>query len=1480
MKHLLTPLARLRSPHSRWKALARRRRRLIGASFVVALVAGVAGFSYFHSSFAHAYGANAFVMSVKTDNPGTSNATSFTIPITGAGYSYNVDCNDDGINEVSARTTSYTCVYGAAGTYTVAITGTFPRIYFNNAGDRQKLLDIKQWGTGAWTSMANAFYGCNNLQITATDTPNLTVATSLSNMFLNATALTGASANWNWSTGNITTMNGMFQGAPAFNQPIGSWDTSKVTTMASMFLGATAFNQPLDNWNTAALITMTSMFSGATAFNGSVTGWDVSKVTNMSSVFQSASSFNQPLESWNVGAVTNMTSMFNTAIAFNQPLNNWNTSNVTTMREMFRGARAFNSAISNWDTSKVTSMYYMFSGAQSFNQPVGAWNTSSVTSMSRMFEGATPFNQPLNDWDVSNVTDMNTMFGGTSFNQPLDMWNIASLTSLYAIFYQARQFNQPLNSWDVSNIINFGNMFMGARSFNQSLDSWDTSKATTMRQMFLFADDFNQPIGMWDTSSVTDFNAMFYYAPAFNQPIGNWNVSSATRFQEMFQGASSFNQYIGNWNTSAATNMIDMFTTAQSFNNGQPSGESSAPLNWGTSSVTNMNRMFNGASAFNQPISSWNTSNVTNMSEMFSNAWKFNQPLNTWNTSKVTALNSMFFGASDFNQPIDTWDTSTVTTMSSMFSSATSFNQPLNSWNVSAVTNMSSMFQSAHAFNQPLPNWGTGSVTSMRYMFHDARSYNQPLINWNVSAVTDMTGIFNFSAYTPATYDQTLTYLATQTLRPNVSFGASGVTYCNDTARAVLTSSPNNWSIQDGGYCPPSISSPSKLQTFSTNTPTITGTAPPNRSVTIKIDDSAFSTNSQADGSYSFTAPTALADGWHVAVVHALDPQGNPGIPVQASFYIHTGGTIAINGTVDRPTLSWNRPPTAISGITWTQTANGGSSFPARGSFGADELNGKLWVAGGQGISNRLNDVWSSPDGASWTQEVANAPWAARNAHTVTSFNGKLWLMGGQTSGSSSRRNDIWSSSNGTTWVQEVANAPWPARGSHEVVVHDNKLWLIGGVDTSSNDLTDIWSSPDGITWTQVTNSPSWPSRHGFSTASFDGKLWVLGGIVNNWGTFANDIWSSTDGITWVQETANAAWPVRASHQVEVYDNKMWVLGGSSDDWDSEYSDVWFSENGKDWTRTTEAADWQARRGHSSATFANKMWVLGGRVGSSWSTSNDVWSTENPNITYTICWDTVQDGCTHSATTTDLNFTIPDKLTLDTWYFKVQAGGSNLPDTGAYSASPYEVTPPIPTVISLADKPIIHPVTGLASTEQLSRAITGSTLSVASYDCSDVQDSTVHLVEPDGLKVTEANVTLLGGIGFSISCTNNGQSADISLAFGDVVSNDTRKLRAYKGTGATLVDITDQVEFITRDVSGASKTVLNYSLTDGGTLDEDGVANSTIVDPIYIGVVEESHGPLASTGVGMPIIIAFALVAITSGLTVLIRTARTGNPLT
>ena len=276
------------------------------------------------------------------------------IPTKGSGYNYDVDCDNDGNLEATGVTGDYICGYTAPGDYTISISGTFPQLFFGGFNsDSEKVIDILQWGTQVWRSMASAL-PCRNMIISATDVPNLT---------------------------QVTSMNSMFSGASSFNQDIGDWDVGNVTNMDLLFESANSFNQPISDW-------------------------DVSNVTKMAFML-STSSFNQPISDWDVSNVTDMTGMFNSASSFNQPISDWDVSNVTSMFVMFNGANSFNQPISDWDVSNVTSMFAMFDSASSFNQPISDWDVGNVTNMFSMLASTnlstTHYDSILNSWSLLSV---------------------------------------------------------------------------------------------------------------------------------------------------------------------------------------------------------------------------------------------------------------------------------------------------------------------------------------------------------------------------------------------------------------------------------------------------------------------------------------------------------------------------------------------------------------------------------------------------------------------------------------------------------------------------------------------------------------------------------------------------------------------------------------------------------------------------------------------------------------------------------------------------------------------------------------------------------------------------------------------------------------------------------------------------------------------------------------------------------------------
>src|SRR5699024_5509901 len=171
----------------------------------------------------------------------------------------------------------------------------FGRINFDNGGDKDKLVDIEQWGGVEWSSLAYAYYGTSNLtDISATDTPDLVLVSHMEYAFASS-GLTTAPGMGQWDVSRVKSMAGMFKGAASFNADISTWDVHKVWNMNFMFWGASSFNRDIGNWQTSSLTRIQGLFKEASDFDQDINSWDVSRVHVMYREFSDASSFDQPL---------------------------------------------------------------------------------------------------------------------------------------------------------------------------------------------------------------------------------------------------------------------------------------------------------------------------------------------------------------------------------------------------------------------------------------------------------------------------------------------------------------------------------------------------------------------------------------------------------------------------------------------------------------------------------------------------------------------------------------------------------------------------------------------------------------------------------------------------------------------------------------------------------------------------------------------------------------------------------------------------------------------------------------------------------------------------------------------------------------------------------------------------------------------------------------------------------------------------------
>lgn len=140
------------------------------------------------------------------------------------------------------------------------------------------------------------------------------------------------------------------------------------------------------------------------------------------------------------------------------------------------------------------------------------------------------------------------------------------------------------------------------------------------------------------------------------------------------------------------------------------------------------------------------------------------------------------------------------------------------------------------------------------------------------------------------------------------------------------------------------------------------------------------------------------------------------------------------------------------------------------------------------------------------------------------------------------------------------------------------------------------------------------------------------------------------------------------------------------------------------------------------------------------------------------------------------------------------------------------------------------------------------------------QIDSAKLISGASFKAPNSSDKTLGGLAFALGCQTAGGDAKITFTLGDTVS-DLSKVKVYKQDATGIArNITNQVILSNQTIDG--RTTISYVIKDGESLDDDGKANGSISDPIYIVTPGDTATPLAAKGESRWGIITLTSVAV------------------
>ena len=669
------------------------------------------------------------------------------------------------------------------------------------ANAHQKLRSIDQWGDASWTTMKKAFDSMAFMVNRATDAPDLSRVTDMSEMFRVAYHFNADLSSWDVS--NVRNMYAMFTDDIDFNGDISGWNVSSVTNMSEMFGSAESFNQNISGWNVSSVTNMHEMFHGAQSFNGDISSWDVSNVRDMSaSCSMGANSFRQNLGEWYIvpdGLSIPSAGDYVRVWAQNRYLDRQGpVYSVNDTRFVFDGRtlepNPANPPVTGSYALRISAGGGVFGAGNSLDVVIDVATRQFVTTWQTTAPGQTvtiPVGGSTATYNV-NWGD-GTLEEGVSGDQTHAYPNAGSHTVVIS-----GNFERIRLAGDGSDAARANAARLA------SIDSWGEISWTSMEGAFAGAASMTyKAADAPDLSGVRDTSLMFANASAFNGDISSWDVSRVTNMESMFAGAHSFSQNLGEWYivpdrlkhlgaarpivVSAQNAFLDGQDPVYAVNDtrfvfdGQTlktnpdddlaSGSYALRISAGDDGVFGAGNSLDVViDLTGRPfVTTWRT---TSANETIYLSVRGSNMAIDWGDGHVSRVTSRTGGTENHSyenagdhtvsvhgglqrvsvndvaqnnklRSIDQWGDASWTTMRDAFNGAWIMTSDATDIpDLSRVTDMYFMFGYAYFFNGNVSGWDVSNVRNMQSMFADSARFNGNVSGWDVSSVTNMNSMF------------------------------------------------------------------------------------------------------------------------------------------------------------------------------------------------------------------------------------------------------------------------------------------------------------------------------------------------------------------------------------------------------------------------------------------------------------------------------------------------------------------------------------------------------------------------------------------------------------------------------------------------------------------------------------------------------------------------------------------------------------------